>query len=95
MKKELNHKARDSLVYQITEAMEDLRQKGENIQVALSYMEQARNSSYTESMAEVKIILEMAVKRLSVDIQPDQTKVLNLAGVAEEIHKYEKEVDDE
>lgn len=79
------------MAYQITEAMDDLNEKLKSIQAALNYMEQARNSSYTESMAEVKIVLDMAAKRLEIDLGLDAMKTLNLAGVAEEIHKGEIE----
>lgn len=91
MKTERNNTARDSMVYQITEAMDDLRQKSNDIQAALNYMEHARNSSYTESMAEVRTILKIAHDRLEVDLGLDAMKALSLAGVADEIYKGEME----
>ncbi len=91
MKKDLNHHARDSLVYQITEAMDDLRQKSDNIQAALNYMEQARNSSYTNPMNEVRTLLKIAHDRLDTNFGPDQMKALSLAGVAQQIHIGETE----
>lgn len=87
--KELNTEARDSLVYQITEAMDDLNQKKHDLETALNYMEQARSSSYTEPMDEVKIILDITSKRLEFDLAIHKSKALNLAGVAAEIHKGE------
>lgn len=93
MKKELNHHARDSMVFQITEAMDDLRHKREDVDVALNYMEQARSASYTNPMNEVRTILKIAHDRLAVNFEPDQTKALNLAGVADEIYESEKEKD--
>ncbi len=79
MKKELNTVARDSLVHQITELMDDLR-------VAMNYLEQARNSSYTEGMDEVRTVLNIASKRIG---EPNNNRALNLAGVASQIHEGE------
>jgi len=92
MPNNLNHPARDSMVHQITDAMDDLNQKKRDLEVALSYMEQARNSSYTESMDEVKVVLHIVSKRLEMNVDKDRTKVMNLAGVADQIHQGEKNV---
>lgn len=91
MKPERNTTARDSLVYQITEAMDDLKQKNDDIQAAMNYMEQARNSCYTNPMDEVRTILKIAHDRLNFDIDIYKQKALNLAGVADEIYKSEME----
>jgi len=85
MKKEINIDARDSLVFQITELMDDLKPEIDNMKAAFDYLEQARNSSYTEPMGEVKLILMMAHNRLDVDLRRYASKISNIAGVAKEI----------
>ena len=90
MKREINITARDSLVFQITEAMDDLTQRKHDIDAALDYLEQARNSSYTEPMNEVATLLNIAAKRLEPELEPHKTKATNLAGVAGEIYEGER-----
>jgi hypothetical protein len=91
IKKELNTAARDSLVNQIGEAMQEIDERIESIRVGLQYMINARSDCYTGNLIEIRTMLAIASKRLEEDFSDMQTKTLNLAGVADEIHKGESD----
>jgi hypothetical protein len=91
MSKELNHTARDSLMGQITTAMESLVQKRESLNSALHLYEQARNSSLSEPLDHVQAILEIVSKKLDQSTHKDSKKSQNLANLAREIKESESE----
>jgi hypothetical protein len=90
VKKELNTVARDSLVHQTSELMQDLNDRKRDIERSLQYLEEARNSSYTAPMAEVRTILKVASDRIAFDLCKRKTAIRNLAEVANQIKGSEE-----
>ena len=86
---ERNTFARDRLVSQITELIEELRPVLDDIESAMGYLDQARNQSYTSPMDEVRAVLMIARRRIQIDTKTHTDKAFNLAGVANMIHKGE------
>jgi len=95
MKKELNIQARDSLVNQITETMQEIDARIESLKVGLRYMDNARAGAYTEDLLEIRTMLGIASKRCEEDFSDMQKKASNLARVADEINQSEREPDED
>ena len=90
MSEELNHEARDSLMGQITTAMQSLTKKRCQLDIIIDLYEQAQNSSLSEPMDEVAAIMNKISHRLAVFSTDMQSrKARNLAKLAKEIHKSE------
>ncbi len=89
METELNTTARDKMVHQISEAMTDITEKMNALKIAMNYLEEAQNSSYTEPMDKVKVVLAIASRNLDVAFHKDSKKAMRLAGVADQIYRGE------
>lgn len=95
MKKELNIQARDSLVNQITETMQEIDERIESLKIGLQYMDNARAGAYTEDLLEIRTMLGIASRRCEEDFSDMQKKTSNLARVADEINQSEREPDED
>lgn len=91
MEKELNHAARDSLVGQITTAIETLTQKRDSIDHTISLYHQAQSLSLSEPLDQVKTMLRVVAIRCEETLKEDHEKAMHLAGLAEEINHSEGE----
>jgi len=90
MKRLLNNAARDRLQSQITAKMSEINSVCRSeIQTGLSYLEEARNSVYTEPMSTIHALLKLASVKFDIGFGADSESINNMAEVAKEIHKGE------
>lgn len=89
----LNQEARERLQIIISEKMAEITVVcRDEIKRGLDYMEEARNSIYTEPADDIQALLKLASKKFHVGFGADAESINNMADVAREIHDGERKV---